>query len=68
VKIWQDGQLIMDLTAPTMNTFGGHSIEPLKNSARDMMLQFGIYGGPKTDGTQRLYVDDFKVTDYLPHP
>jgi hypothetical protein len=68
VKVWQDGQLIMDLTAPTMNTVGGHSIEPLRNSAGDMMLQFGIYGGPKTDGTQRLYVDDFKVTDYLPVP
>jgi hypothetical protein len=28
------------------------------------MIQFGIYGGPKTDGTQRIYVDDFRVTDY----
>jgi hypothetical protein len=60
---WQDGRLIMDLTAPTFNTFGGHSIDPLGNAAGDMMLQFGIYEGPKTK-TQRLYVDDFKVTDF----
>jgi hypothetical protein len=66
VKVWQDGRLIMDLTAPTMNTFGGHSIEPLRNSAGDMMLQFGTYGGAKSDGTQRFYVDDFKVTDFRP--
>ncbi len=35
----------MDLTAPTMNTFGGHSIEPLQNRAGDMMIQFGEDGG-----------------------
>jgi hypothetical protein len=68
VTVWQDGVKIMDLTAPTMNTFGGHSIEPLQNRAGDMMIQFGEYGGPKTDGTQRLYVDDFKVTDYQVKP
>lgn len=68
VTVWQDGAKIMDLTAPSMNTFGGHSIEPLKNSAGDMMLQFGIYGGPKSDGTQRMYMDDFRVTDYRPAP
>ena len=64
VKIWQNGRLIMDLTAPTMNTFGGHAIDPLRNAAGDMILQFGIYGGPKSDGVQRLYADDFKVTDF----
>jgi hypothetical protein len=68
VTVWQDGVLIMDLTAPTMNTFGGHSIDPLGNADGDMTLQFGIYGGAKSDGVQRLYVDDFKVTDFRPAP
>jgi hypothetical protein len=62
VIIWQDGTRVMDLTAPTMNTFIGHNSG--SNTAGDMILQFGIYGGPKTDGAQRIYVDDFKVTDY----
>ena len=68
VTIWQNGTKIMDLTAPSMNTFGGSTYTPLSNTAGDMMLQFGIYGGPKSDGVQRLYVDDFKVTDYRPLP
>ena len=62
VTIWQDGVRIMDLTAPAMNTYGGHSSN-LTNSGGDMMLQFGVYGAPKADGAQRLFVDDFKVTD-----
>ncbi len=61
VEIWQDGYQIMDLTAPTMNTFGGHSSN-LTNATGDMMLQVGIYGAPKR-GVQRLYLDDFQVTD-----
>ncbi|MBA2323550.1 MAG: hypothetical protein H0V92_05880 [Pseudonocardiales bacterium] len=65
VTVWQDGVKIMDLTAPTMNTFGGHSSN-LTNTAGDMTLQFGIYGGTTSGGTQRLYVDDFKVTDVRP--
>jgi hypothetical protein len=65
VTVWQDGVKIMDLTAPTMNTFGGHSIDPLGNKAGDMMLQTGIYGGPQPS-VQRLYTDDFEVTDFLP--
>ena len=68
VTIWQDGVKIMDLTAPTMNTFGGSSYDVLTNTAGDMILQFGIYGGAKSDGVQRLFVDDFKVTDYRPTP
>jgi hypothetical protein len=32
------------------------------------MLQFGIYEGVKTDGPQRLYMDDFRVTDFRPVP
>jgi len=63
VTIWQDGIKIMDLTAPTMNTFGGHSIDPLRNAAGDMVLQHFIYGGAES-ATRRMYVDDFKVTDY----
>ena len=63
IAIWQDGQRIMDLTAPTMNTFGGHSIDPLGNATADMVLQFGIYGERRTDGVQRIFVDDFVVTD-----
>ena len=68
VAVWQDGVKVMDLTAPGMNTFGGSTYDRLSNTAGDMMLQFGIYGGPKSDGVQRLYVDDFKVTDYRPLP
>jgi hypothetical protein len=68
VTVWQDGVKIMDLTAPTMNTFGGHSWEVMTNRAGDMVLQFGQYGGAKNDGVQRMYVDDFMVTDYLITP
>jgi hypothetical protein len=66
VRIWQDGVLIMDL--PGLDTFSGHSLETCRNSAGDIMLQFGIYGAPKADGVQRLYLDEFKVTDYRPLP
>jgi hypothetical protein len=68
VTIWQDGTKIMDLTAPTMNTFGGSSMDPLGNKSLGMMLQFGIYGGAMSGGTQRLYVDDFRVTSSRPAP
>jgi hypothetical protein len=67
VIIWQDGVKIMDLTAPTMNTFGGHSIDPLHNTAGDLMLQFGAYGGAESQ-TRRIYVDDFRVSNYRPAP
>lgn len=63
VIIWQDGVKIMDLTNPAFNTFWGHSITPCTNAAGDMIFQFGIYGGAKTTPL-RMYVDDFKVTDY----
>ena len=67
VTIWQDGVKIMDLAAPTMNTFGGWETPVLTNSANDMLIQFGDYGGPQPR-TQRLYVDDFTVSDYRPSP
>jgi hypothetical protein len=57
----------MDLTAATMNTFGGHSIDPLGNAAGDMMLQIGIYGGPQS-GDQILYLDDVMVTENRVEP
>ena len=64
VTIWQNGINIMDLTPPTMNTFGGHSWGiRLGNAAGDMVLQHFVYGGPEST-TRRMYVDDFKVTDY----
>jgi Polysaccharide lyase len=66
VIIWQDGVKIMDLTAPTMNTFGGWD-NGLQNAAGDMILQFGTYG-PTLPTVQRLYVDDFRVGDYRPAP
>jgi hypothetical protein len=56
----------MDLTAPTMNTFGGWD-NGLQNAAGDMILQFGTYG-PTLPTVQRLYVDDFRVGDYRPAP
>jgi hypothetical protein len=67
VTIWQDGDLIMDLTAPTMNTKGGHS-NNLQNPYNNMVLQFGMYQGPAADLPRRMYVDDFKVTDFRPIP
>lgn len=63
VTIWQDGTKIMDLTAPTMDTFTGWILDVGHNTAGDMLLQLGNYGGGNTT-TQRLYIDDFKVTDY----
>ncbi|MBA3678379.1 MAG: heparin lyase I family protein [Sphingosinicella sp.] len=61
VQIWQNGVKIMDLTAPTFDTFGGSTYTPLTNTAGDMMLQFGIYGAPQI-GDQRLFSDDFTVS------
>jgi hypothetical protein len=61
VTIWQNGVKIMDLTAPTMNTLVGHTSKT--NTAGDMILQHFIYGGAE-NATRRMYVDDFKVTDY----
>jgi hypothetical protein len=61
VTIWQDGVKIMDLTAPTMNTMDGHVT--MTNPMGDMITQTGIYEGV-TSGTQRFYLDDYKVTDY----
>lgn len=63
VIIWQDGVKIMDLTHPNFNTFAGHSIDPCTNKAGDMIFQLGIYGGAKTT-PWRIYIDDFKVTNY----
>jgi len=72
VTVWQDGVKIMDLTAPTLDTFGGHggagTIDPCQNPAGDMMLQFGIYGGSGSSVPERLFMDDFKVTDYRVAP
>ena len=65
VTVWQDGVKIMDLTAPKMNTFIGH--ESGSNATGDMLIQFGDYGAPQP-GVQRLYIDDFEVTDFRPAP
>ncbi len=57
----------MDLTAPTINTFGGLAGGHEQPGA-DMVLQFGQYRGAKNDGVQRMYVDYSMVTDYLITP
>jgi hypothetical protein len=67
VTIWQDGTKVMDLTAPSMDTFTGWTLDVGHNTAGDMLLQMGIYGGANTT-TQRLYLDDIKVTDYRVTP
>jgi hypothetical protein len=67
VTIWQDGTKVMDLTAPTMDTFTGWTLDVGHNTAGDMLLQMGIYGSANTTG-QRLYLDDIKVTDYRVTP
>jgi hypothetical protein len=66
VSLWQNGVLIMDLTHATMNTIDGHT--NFNNTTDDMIFQFGIYGGTRNDGTQLMYVDDFKVTDWQVTP
>lgn len=63
VTIWQNGTKIMDLTAPTFDTFTGWKLDVGHNAAGDMAIQHGIYGGPEGT-TRRIYVDDFKVTNY----
>jgi hypothetical protein len=65
VKVWQNGVLIMDMTAPEMDVYNGwpNSGATGNNLVGDMMIQFGNYGGHQ-DGVQRFYMDDFKVTDY----
>lgn len=65
VVIWQNGIKVMDLTAPTMNTFVGHTTQ--SNTSGGMRLQHFIYGSPGNE-TRRMYVDDFKVTDYRTTP
>jgi hypothetical protein len=65
VIIYQDGQKIMDLTAPTMNTLGG--TDGLKNLGNNMILQYHIYENSRA-ATQRIYLDDFRVSDYRPAP
>lgn len=58
VTIWQDATKIMDLAAPTMNTFGGAT---LTNAAGDLVIQQALACGPEAE-TRRLYVDDVQVT------
>lgn len=64
VNVWQDNVQIMDLQHANLNTLHGHSIEPCQNSNGGMVLQFGVYGGAKSDGDQSMHVKNFKVTDY----
>jgi hypothetical protein len=66
VELWQDGVKIMDLTAPTMNTKGGWD-NGLANTGGDLKVQFGIYGAAAAD-TRKIYVDDFRVSNYRPTP
>jgi hypothetical protein len=64
ITVWQDGEKIMDLTAPSFNTFDGTLGT---NTSGSMLLQFGIYENQRP-AIQRLYVDDFRVSDYRPVP
>jgi hypothetical protein len=65
ITIWQDGVKIMDLTAPTLDTFDGTT--GLTNTSNNLLLQFGIYG-PAASEARRIYVDDFRVSNYRPVP
>jgi Polysaccharide lyase len=65
VTLWQDGVKIMDITDPTLNTEDG--FWKFNNTANDMIIQFGVYGPGSTE-TRRIYVDDFKVTNYRTSP
>jgi hypothetical protein len=68
IEVWQDGVKIMDLTHPNLNVWAGASgANLLKNLGNNMVLQFGMYHGGRTK-TQRIYVDDFRVSDYRPMP
>jgi hypothetical protein len=67
VHIWQDGVLIMQLTAPTFNTLDGN--QTYNNTGGDLsVLGLGIYHGPNADLVRRIYVDDFRVSNYRPTP
>lgn len=68
VTVWQDNVKVIDLTAPTLNTLIGHggagTVWPCVNPNGDMIIQMGIYGGAGSSVPERLYIDDYKVTDY----
>lgn len=68
VEMWQNGVKIMELTAPTLNTFDGHS--NFNNTGGDQMFGFGMYHGPVSEpsGKRRIFVDDFMVSENRPVP
>jgi hypothetical protein len=63
ITVWQDGVRIMDLTG--LDTFNGTLGT---NTAGDMMIQFGNYGGNLSVLPDRFYMDDFRVSSYRPEP
>jgi len=72
VKIWQDGELIIDLDHPNLNTlttFNQDSNNP-NQWANNQFLFWGIgmYGSSDSQPPQQiLYTDDAMITDYPVH-
>jgi hypothetical protein len=67
IQIWQDGVLIENLTASTLNTLDGNM--RFNNSGGDIgSMGVGEYHGALTEPVRRLYADDFRVSSYRPIP
>src|SRR5262245_31824053 len=67
IQIWQDGVLIEDLTASTLNTLDGNMY--FNNSGGDIgSMGVGEYHGALAESVRRLYADDFRVSSYRPIP
>jgi hypothetical protein len=67
IQIWQDGVLIENLTASTLNTLDGNM--RFNNSGGDIgNMGVGEYHGALTEPVRRLYADDFRVSSYRPLP
>jgi len=60
IQIWQNGVKVMNLTG--LNTLDGFS--HYNNVPGDFLFGIGLYESPMRPETRRIYVDDFKVTNY----
>jgi hypothetical protein len=66
IRMWQDGELIEDLTAPTLNTQDGNQFMAGTGGLR--VLGFSLYEGPVAEARRSLYLDDIRVSNYRPVP
>ena len=64
IQIWQNGVKTMNLTG--LNTLDGNVY--YNNVPGDFLFGLGLYESPMRPETRRIYVDDFKVTNYRVAP